>query len=160
MSTLYELTGQYLTIYEMDIDEQTKQDTLEGMDWEEDFVNKAESYVKVIKNLEADIPGIDEEIKRLQDRKKSLQNKIGILKDNLQTAMEVTGNERIKSSLFTIAIQNSKSSVKVDESLLPKKYWNKKITVTPDKKGLYKLLNEGKKIKGAELQENRSLRIR
>ncbi|MCW1085656.1 siphovirus Gp157 family protein, partial [Streptococcus anginosus] len=60
MSTLYELTGQYLTIYEMDIDEQTKQDTLEGMDWEEDFVNKAEGYVKVIKNLEADIPGIDE----------------------------------------------------------------------------------------------------
>lgn len=56
MSTLYELTGQYLTIYEMDIDEQTKQDTLEGMDWEEDFVNKAEGYVKVIKNLEADIP--------------------------------------------------------------------------------------------------------
>lgn len=160
MSTLYELTGQYLTIYEMDIDEQTKQDTLEGMDWEEDFVNKAEGYVKVIKNLEADIPGIDEEIKRLQDRKKSLQNKIGILKDNLQTAMEVTGNERIKSSLFTIAIQNSKASVKVDEALLPKKYWNKKVTVMPDKKGLYELLKEGKKIKGAELQENRSLRIR
>lgn len=160
MSTLYELTGQYLTIYEMDIDDKTKQDTLEGMDWEEDFVNKAEGYVKVIKNLEADIPGIDEEIKRLQDRKKSLQNKIGTLKDNLQTAMEVTGNERIKSSLFTIAIQNSKASVKVDEALLPKKYWNKKITVTPDKKVLYELLKEGKKIKGAELQENRSLRIR
>ena len=160
MSTLYELTGQYLTIYEMDIDDKTKQDILEGMDWEEDFVNKAESYVKVIKNLEADIPGIDEEIKRLQDRKKSLQNKIGMLKDKLQTAMEVTGNEKIKSSLFTIAIQNSKASVKVDEALLPKKYWNKKITVTPDKKGLYELLNQGKKIKGAELQENRSLRIR
>lgn len=160
MASLYELTGQYLTIYEMDIDEQTKQDTLEGMDWEEDFVNKAEGYVKVIKNLEADIPGIDEEIKRLQDRKKSLQNKVSMLKGNLQTAMEVTGNERIKSSLFTIAIQNSKASVKVDEALLPKKYWNKKITVTPDKKVLYELLKEGKKIKGAELQENRSLRIR
>jgi hypothetical protein len=160
MASLYELTGQYLTIYEMDIDEQTKQDTLEGMDWEEDFVNKAEGYVKVIKNLEADIPGIDEEIKRLQDRKKSLQNKVSLLKDNLQTAMEVTGNERIKSSLFTIAIQNSKASVKVDEALLPKKYWNKKVAVMPDKKGLYELLKEGKKIKGAELQENRSLRIR
>ncbi len=160
MASLYELTGQYLAIYEMDIDEQTKQDTLEGMDWEEDFVNKAESYVKVIKNLEADLPGLDEEIKRLQDRKSALKNKIDTLKTNLQTAMEVTGNERIKTSLFSIAVQNSRASVIVDEEKLPKKYLIKKVTVSPDKKSLYELLNEGKKIKGATLQKNRNLRIR
>lgn len=96
MSTLYELTGQYLAIYEMDIDDETKQDTLASMDWEDDFVNKAEGYAKIIKNLEADLPGLDEEIKRLQDRKNALKNKIDTLKTNLQTAMEVTGNERIE----------------------------------------------------------------
>lgn len=160
MSTLYELTGQYLAIYEMDIDDETKQDTLASMDWEDDFVNKAEGYTKVIKNLEADLPGLDEEIKRLQDRKSALKNKIDTLKTNLQTAMEVTGNERIKTSLFSIAVQNSRASVIVDEEKLPKKYLVKKVTVSPDKKSLYELLNEGKKIKGATLQENRSLRIR
>ena len=160
MSTLYELTGQYLAIYEMDIDDETKQDTLVSMDWEDDFVNQAEGYAKIIKTLEADLPGLDEEIKRLQDRKNALKNKIDTLKTNLQTAMEVTGNERIKTSLFSIAVQNSKASVIVDEEKLPKKYLVKKITVSPDKKSLYELLNEGKKIKGATLQENRSLRIR
>lgn len=160
MSTLYELTGQYLAIYEMDIDDETKQDTLASMDWEDDFVNKVEGYAKVIKNLEADLPGLDEEIKRLQDRKSALKNKIDTLKTNLQTAMEVTGNERIKTSLFSIAVQNSRASVIVDEEKLPKKYLVKKVTVSPDKKSLYELLNEGKKIKGAILQENRSLRIR
>ena len=160
MSTLYELTGQYLAIYEMDIDDETKQDTLASMDWEDDFANKAEGYAKVIKSLEADLPGLDEEIKRLQDRKSTLKNKIDTLKTNLQTVMEVTGNERIKTSLFSIAVQNSKASVIVDEEKLPKKYLVKKITVSPDKKSLYELLNEGKKIKGATLQKNRSLRIR
>ena len=160
MSTLYELTGQYLAIYEMDIDDETKQDTLASMDWEDDFVNKAEGYAKVIKNLEADLPGLDEEIKRLQDRKSALKNKIDTLKTNLQTAMEVTGNEHIKTSLFSIAVQNSRASVIVDEEKLPKKYLVKKVTVSPDKKSLYELLNEGKKIKGAAFQENRSLRIR
>lgn len=160
MSTLYELTGQYLAIYEMDIDDETKQDTLASMDWEDDFVNKAEGYAKVIKNLEADLPGLDEEIKRLQNRKSALKNKIDTLKINLQTAMEVTGNERIKTNLFSIAVQNSKASVIVDEDQLPKKYLVKKVTVSPDKKSLYELLNEGKKIKGATLQKNRSLRIR
>ena len=74
--------------------------------------------------------------------------------------MEVTGNERIKTSLFSIAVQNSKASVIVDTEKLPKKYLVKKVTVSPDKKSLYELLSEGKKIKGAALQENRSLRIR
>lgn len=35
MASLYELTGQFLTIYQMDIDDETKADTLEAIDWQE-----------------------------------------------------------------------------------------------------------------------------
>lgn len=55
MATLYELTGQFLDIYNMDSDDETKQDTLESIDWAEDYENKVEGYIKVIKNLDADI---------------------------------------------------------------------------------------------------------
>lgn len=55
MSTLYELTGQYLEIYNLDMDDETKQDTLDSIDWAEDYENKVENYVKVIKNLDADM---------------------------------------------------------------------------------------------------------
>lgn len=55
MATLYELTGQFLEIYNMDIDDETKLDTLEAIDWTSDYETKVEGYVKVIKSLEADI---------------------------------------------------------------------------------------------------------
>lgn len=55
MATLYELTGQFLEIYNMEIDDETKLDTLESIDWTTDYENKIEGYVKVIKSLEADI---------------------------------------------------------------------------------------------------------
>lgn len=157
MSTLYELTGIYQDIYQMDIDDETKADTLEAMDWNEDFINKVEGYVKVIKNLDGDEATVDAEIKRLQDRKKTIQNKKKKLKDNLQTAMELTGNEKVKTALFSVSVSNTKASVIVEEDRLPKKYMV--ITTKPDKKTLYDLLKEGKKIRGAVLQPNRSLRI-
>ena len=90
----------------------------------------------------------------------SLENFDEVSKITTGSAMEVTGKTKIKGKLFTLSVQNSKESVIVDEASLPKKYWVKKVTEAPDKKGLYDLLKEGKKVKGASLQENRSLRIR
>lgn len=159
MSTLYELTGVFVDIEQMELDDETFKDTLESIDWSEQFVEKVEGYAKVIKNLEADVPGIDEEIKRLQAKKKALTNKISHLKDTVKTAMEVTGNERVATPLFRVSVANSKASVVVDEEILSAKYKIKTVTVKPDKKQLYDLLKEGKRIKGASLQPNRSLRI-
>lgn len=159
MSTLYELTGIFQEIYQMDIDDETKADTLEAIDWNEDFVTKVEGYSKVIKTLDGDELALDEEIKRLQARKKTIQNRKQYLKVNLQTAMETTGNERVKTALFNVSVANSKASVVVDEEKLSTRYMIKTVTVKPDKKQLYDLLKAGKKIRGAELQPNRSLRI-
>ena len=55
MATLYELTGQFLDIYNLELDEETKLDTLDSIDWQTDYENKVENYVKVIKNTEADM---------------------------------------------------------------------------------------------------------
>ncbi|HEL1636647.1 siphovirus Gp157 family protein [Streptococcus suis] len=156
--TLYGLTGQYLEVYQQDVEEGTKIDTLEAMDWKDNFVNKIEGYVKVIKNLDADEAVVDEEIKRLQNRKKSIRTKKQYLKDGVQYAMEVTGNKRVKTALFSITVANNQPSVVVDEDLLPKKYFVQKLT--PDKTAIKELLKAGKKVKGAVLQESRSLRIR
>ena len=66
MSTLYELTGIYQQIYDLDMDDETKQDTLDSIDWNEDYENKVEGYVKVIKNLDADIEARKNEMDRLK----------------------------------------------------------------------------------------------
>ena len=157
---LYELVGQYLDIYNMDIDEETKLDTIEALGLDEKIELKLENYAKLIRNLEADNTAYKTEEERLKKKRDTNTNKIDWLKQNAQTAMEAIGVTKIKGELFTLSLQNSKASVIVDEANLPKKYWTKKITESPNKKKLYEVLNEGKKVKGASLQENRSLRIR
>lgn len=159
MASLYELTGIFKQIDDMEgLDEDTKLDTLESIDWTEQFEEKVENTVKVIKNKEADVDQLKEEIERLTKRKKAIENDITRLKTNLQGAFEITGHEKVKGLLFTVTLAKNQPSVVVDEELLPKKYFVQKLT--PDKTAIKELLKAGKKVKGAELQESRSLRIR
>lgn len=74
----------------------------------------------MIKSLEADIDPIDQEIKRLQERKKSYQNNIARLKLALIDAMNTTGQQKIKTPLWTIWVQRTASvNVQNDD---PKKF--------------------------------------
>lgn len=160
MASLYELTGQFLTIYQMDIDDETKADTLEAIDWQEQFEQKAEGYAHVIKNLEADVAMYKAEEESFKAKKQAAQKKLDYVKDNIMVAMNVTGQTEVKSGAMTLKVQKNRESVQVDEDLLPKKYFAKKIELKPDKKTLKELLKAGKKIKGAELVRTEKLVIK
>lgn len=159
MATLYELTGTFKRINDTEgLDEETKADTLESIDWTEQFEEKVENTAKVIKNKEASKKLIKEEIDRLTARYKSLDNDVVWLKRSIQEAFEITGHEKVKGLLFTVYLGKNQPSVVIDEELLPKKYFV--IAKKPDKNAIKELLNAGKKVKGATLQESRSLRIK
>lgn len=159
MTTLYELTGTFERINDTEgLDEETKADTLESIDWSNEFEEKVENTAKVIKNKEASKKLIKEEIDRLTARYKSLDNDVVWLKRSMQEAFEITGHEKVKGLLFTVYMAKNQPSVIVDEDLLPKKYFV--IAKKPDKNAIKELLNAGKKVKGATLQESRSLRIK
>lgn len=160
MASLYELTGQFLTIYQMDIDDETKTDTLEAIDWQEQFEQKAEGYAHVIKNLEADVAMYKAEEESFKAKKQAAQKKLDYVKDNIMTAMNVTGQTEVKSGALTIKIAKNPESVKVNEADLPKKYFTKKVALAPDKKTLKELLKSGKKVKGAELIRTEKLVIK
>lgn len=157
MATLYELTGQFLEIYNMEIDDETKLDTLESIEWTSDYENKVEGYVKVIKSLEADIEARKNEKKRLDGLNKSDQSKIDKLKTALAVSMAETGQTRVDTTLFKIGFRKSEAVV-VDEDKLSKEY--QIVSYKPDKKTLKELLKSGKEIDGAHLEERRSLSIR
>lgn len=159
MKTLYELTGTFKLINDIEgLDEEAKLDTLESLDWTEQFEEKVENTVKVIKNKEADKKALKDEIDRLTARYKSIDNDITWLKTCLQKAFEITGYEKVKGLLFTVFLAKNQPSVVVDEEQLPKKYFVQKLT--QDKATIKELLKSGKTIKGASLQESRSLRIK
>lgn len=157
MASLYELTGQYLEIYNMELDEETKLDTLDSIDWETEYEIKVENYIKVMKNIDADVEARKAEIKRLTKLNKADEKKKDHLKDTLSASMNMTGHERVDTPLFKVSFRKSQA-VEVDETVLPEAY--KVATWKPDKKRLKEDLRNGLEIIGASLVERKNLSIR
>lgn len=107
MSTLYEITGNMKKLLQMadeyEIDKQALNDTLESLGC--DLEDKAETYAKVIKQLEGQVKIISDEKQRLEERKKTITNNITRMKAALKEAMLVANKKKIKTNLFNFTIQ-------------------------------------------------------
>lgn len=160
--TLYELTGQILELQELMEDDvyepELINDTMESVMY--DFQNKADDYVKLIKNIEAQIFALDEEAKRLKARQDKMKNKIKMLKDKLVTAMVATGTRKLQGTLGTLSLRRS---TKIPSELtwenVPQEYVKTEVKKSIDKVSLTSAIKEGK-VEGIELEETNSLLIR
>lgn len=125
MASLFDLSTDYQQLYDLIADQEDEQllkDTLDSIN--DALEDKADGYVAVIKSLETDNNAIDEEIKRLRQRKTSNQNGIKRLKETLQQVMEETGKEKFRTALNSYSVANNPPSLDVqDDSLIPKEYW-------------------------------------
>ena len=157
MATLYELTGIFLEIDEMDVDDETKLDTLDSIDWEHDFSEKIENCIKVIRNKNARVEAYKAEIERLEALKKSENKAIKEIEERISKAMRLTQCDKLDTTLFKVGFRKSKAVI-VDETKLPKKYMKAKWS--PDKKMIKELINNGSTIRGAHIEERSNLSIR
>lgn len=102
MANIYELTNDFLELLNMledeEVDEEVIMDTLESIEYE--IEDKADGYAKIIKALEADVDGIQKENNRLTSRKKTYENRIKWLKQNLEMCMRATGKKKFTTDLF------------------------------------------------------------
>lgn len=156
---LYELTQSYNRLLEMaeEMDQEALADTLESL--EDSIEEKAENTAKVIKSIEADVSAIDGEIKRLQAMKSARKNNIDRLKVYLKEQLESVGMDKVKGELFTVALQNNPAKLVVkDVSKLQGYLVEQEPKV--DSTRLKKDLKAGLEVEGAELVQERSLRIR
>lgn len=162
MSTLYELTGDYLRLLEMmseeDVDPQVLADTMEGIDGE--FEMKAESYAKIIKELESELEKFRRESERLTARKISIENNIDRLKQHLFASMKATGKLKFKTDLFSFGIQKNggrKPMRILDDVTIPKEFCR----TIPDNTKIRESLEAGNVLPFAVLEEaGEHLRIR
>lgn len=117
MASLYQLTAELLQLFDMardeDVDPKCLEDTMDMV--QGTFVEKADGYGKVIRQLTAEAESIDQEIKRLQARKKRILTNIDRMKSHLQNAMEVTGLRKFQAVLFSFAIRACPPKVVIDE---------------------------------------------
>ena len=143
---LYELTADYLKLQSMledpDVDQQAVTDTLEAMDYA--IEEKADGYVRVIKNMEGSVNAIKLEIDRLTEKKRHLEDSIKRLKTNLQESMIAMDKRKVKTDLFQISIQKNGGAIPVIVDVPVEELPDECVIITeaPDKKALAALLTD------------------
>ena len=109
MSTLYELTGEMITLMDWmndpETDAQMIADTLEGLQYELEL--KAEGYCKVIRQFEADAETYKKEAERFSQKQAICENNAKRMKEALMKAMVATGHDDkngLNAGLFKLKI--------------------------------------------------------
>lgn len=161
MLSLYDMNQEWQNVFEMLLDpevpEKAVYDTLEMI--EADMDTKADGYAKIIKSMEGDASQIDEEIKRLQNRKASITNRKEWMKARLYDTMKATGRTKFKTPLFSYSIQKNGGAKPVDLMGVVPAEWLK--PGDPDTKRIREYLEAGNDLPFATLGDRgESLRIR
>lgn len=165
MASLYNLTGDALKLRDLllegDIDEDIIRDAI--LNNQEEINIKLETYAKIIKEIESDINGLKAEELRLADRRKAMENNIARMKRNMQDALILSGQPKVKGQLFTFYMQKNTPSVVLDEPYIeniPEKYI-KCPEPTVNKALMLDDLKAGIKLDGiAHLEQTESIRIK
>ena len=162
MSTLYELTNEYMALLEMaedpDIDPQAFADTLEALGGELEM--KADGYARVMKELEGRAATMRFESKRLENGYKTIERNIDRMKHALQDSMVATDKRKFKTDLFSFSIRKNPASVVIDrETSIPPEFL---IPQDPkiDMKAIKAAIDRGDDITFAHLEQGESLIIR
>lgn len=166
-TTLFKINTEYLEIISQlvnnggELTEELEQSLEVNRDQLE---TKAESYIYIIRELEAKANAANEEIKRLQGVKKSIQATQDRLKDSLLNALMLYGSEdnkgvkRLEIGLNKLSTRKSSQVIITDEAIISEDFakWSKSV----DKTAIKKALSEGGEIEGAELITNLNLSIK
>ncbi|WP_250277233.1 siphovirus Gp157 family protein [[Clostridium] colinum] len=169
--TIYEIMGDYNTLYEMASDEelskefeQMLKDTKESIDYS--LEDKAYSYAKVCKNLaysrsllEGQEKFLKEELERVQSKIKSNKNNEKRIKDTLLEAMQLADIPKFKNDTFTI-YQSKSISVEVLDCEKALNQDLASIEIKPDKDKIKRKLQAGENLDFAKLKESKFLVIK
>ena len=158
---LFELTENYVKFFTMleEADEITEELEEMANNLNIAIEEKSDNYVKMIKNLDADVEAYKNQEKIFNKKRKTAENKIAWLKKNLQSSMEQTGRKKVETELFTISIQKNTPSLDItSEDNIGDEYY--KVERTLNKRDLLKDIKEGLIIDGVGIKQSESLRIR
>ncbi len=166
MSTTFSILAEFKAINELTNEVEYDEETGEVIDNTEtiktlldELNNSKEEKLDNIEYVKREFKmretALQDEIKRLQERKASMASKQEQLK-NLQEFL--MNGEKVKTDKFTFSYGTTKSVDITDESAIPEAYL--KVEFKVNKTELAKVLKAGGAVDGAELVEKTSLRVR
>jgi predicted RNase H-like nuclease (RuvC/YqgF family) len=159
---LYELTSELKSFYEKIENGEELTEEMENalVLTEQNLQTKAIDYGYVIKSLDAEMEMFDNEIKRLQERRKQLAKTQDMLKDRLTGAMQEFGITEMKGRTIKLSFRKSESVDVYNVDALPEEFKRTKITIEPDKVAIKEALKNGEVVEGATLLIKDNLQIK
>ena len=152
---LHNISKDYIGFLESDLPQEELKDCLDNI--EGAFEEKGHNIVAVLNSLDSDTTSIDNEIKRLKDRKTSIVNNKKRLVEYLRYNMEETGITKIKHPLFNITLRKGQDkAVVTDIDLIPDYYITIRTEIKPDLNKIKKAIKDGEIIEGVEMVTGKS----
>lgn len=135
-------------------------DTLEGEELA--LGDKFDGIMTLVRNLEGKAKTVDEEAKRLSDRKKSFDTQAKNLKAYILQCLQAAQLKTFKTERNTLTVRKGSVSVVIDNlDQLPDDVVDVTTVVAPDKKKIKEAIEAGTEIKGAHLEIGQeSLQVR
>lgn len=158
MAFLYELEGIYAQLQSMNLDDKTFKDTLESIDFEEDFAKSCEWFIKMQRNAEADAERFKAEKDVFAKKQKEAEVRALKYKERIKEAMMLTNRQKVDTGLFKVSLRKTESVTIFDPSNLPDEFL--KVKVEPNKAEIKKAIKNGQVVFGAELTEGRSVIVK
>jgi len=154
--TLYDLKTEYMQLLEMmedpEVDPEVLADTMEAVGGE--LADKADSYIIIIKELEADIEKRSKEIDRQKKAVDSETANIKRMKQAVMDAMQATGQKKLQTEHFSLSVvrNGGLQPLRLDDvGKIPEAYlvWKPEA----DTKKIRDALASGKQLDFAHLEE-------
>lgn len=162
---LYELASEYVEasqkLSELDLDEQTVLDTLEGLQFP--IEQKATNVAMFVRNLEASAEAIKNAEGQMAARRKAIENRSARIREYLKQQMERCGIQKIDGPHFRLAVRENPPSVIVeDEKAIPQEFMRTPPppASVPDKKAIGEAIKGGKDVPGARVERATRLEIK
>lgn len=121
--------------------------------------SKIDNFALFVRLESARAEALRAEAQRLSSRARTAENRIAYLKMRYMQAIEQSGLQGIKGSVYRLSIRGTDVVKITDELVLPAEYVRTKTTIEPDKTAIKAALKEGVEIPGAELAKSYSLQV-
>ena len=165
MTSLYDIAAEYRQtadkLADLDLDEQTIDDTLEGMSGALEV--KAQNVVMFARNLEATATAIKEAETAMASRRKAIEHRAAGLRRYALSAMQVAGVQSIECPYFKLSVRKNPPAVEVfDAAQIPAQFMRtpEPPPPAPDKKAITEAIKAGQEVPGARLVSGERLEVR
>lgn len=165
MTALYVLAHEYREaadkLADLNLDDETVKDTLDGMSGELEV--KASATAAVIRNMESLAVQIKDAEKQMAERRKAIEARADNLTAYLLTNMQHAGIQKVETPHFAITLKANPGHVEVyDEKMIPAEFLRQKPPPAPepDKTALKAALLKGIEVQGARFVKGTRLEIK